>query len=353
MVTNVPGQCSRWSLLVDPQGQANKWIKSMEKLRNLRVIKFSDSDYMKVIEQSVEAGTPVLLENVGEELEPPLEPLLARQIYKQGQYVVTAGQTDLQTGSVCGHCWPDRSTNRVSNTFYINLGDNTVEYKPEFRFYMTSKLRNPHFLPEVFNSVTIVNFALTIEGLEDQLLGIVVAKERPDLEDKRQELIVQSAANEKLLKQVEDSILITLSGTEGNILENESAIEVLDSSKVRMKGLDSSKVRMKGLESSKVRMKGLESSKVRMKGLESSKMMYPAFAQILSLGIVQRQEAAKDTKLKIDSFRLSYRPIARHSAVLYYCITDLPNVDPMYQYSLVWFINLYTMSIESRYSTGT
>nr|CAD7578910.1 unnamed protein product [Timema californicum] len=76
-------------------------------------------------------------------------------------------------------------------------------------------------------------------------------------------------------------------------------------------------------------------------------MMYPDFAQILSLGIVQRQEAAKDTKLKIDSFRLSYRPIARHSAVLYYCITDLPNVDPMYQYSLVWFINLYTMSIES------
>nr|CAD7398119.1 unnamed protein product [Timema cristinae] len=319
----------RWSLLVDPQGQANKWIKSMEKLRDLKVIKFSDSDYMKVIEQSVEAGTPVLLENVGEELEPPLEPLLARQIYKQG------------------------------NSFYINLGDNTVEYKPEFRFYMTSKLRNPHFLPEVFNSVTIVNFALTIEGLEDQLLGIVVAKERPDLEDKRQELIVQSAANEKLLKQVEDNILITLSGTEGNILENESAIEVLDSSKVRMKVLDSSKIRMKVLDSSKVRMKVLDSSKIRMKVLDSPKVRMKVLesskvrmkvldnSKILSLGIVQRQEAAKDTKLKIESFRLSYRPIARHSAVLYYCITDLPNVDPMYQYSLVWFINLYTMSIES------
>nr|CAD7446891.1 unnamed protein product [Timema bartmani] len=346
----------RWSLLVDPQGQANKWIKSMEKLRNLKVIKFSDSDYMKVIEQSVEAGTPVLLENVGEELEPPLEPLLAKQIYKQG------------------------------NTFYINLGDNTVEYKPEFRFYMTSKMRNPHFLPEVFNSVTIVNFALTIEGLEDQLLGIVVAKERPDLEDKRQELIVQSAANEKMLKQVEDSILITLSGTEGNILENESAIEVLDSSKVRIKVLDSSKVRMKILDSSGVRIKVLDSSKVRMKVLDSSKVRMEVLdsskvrmkvmdsskvrmkvldsskvrmevldfskvrmkvldsskvrmkvldsSKILSLGIVQRQEAAKDTKLKIESFRLSYRPIARHSAVLYYCITDLPNVDPMYQYSL-------------------
>jgi dynein heavy chain len=55
---------------------------------------------------------------------------------------------------------------------------------------------------------------------------------RPDLEDKRQTLIVQSAANKKALKEVEDSILVTLSQTKGNILEDESAIEVLDSSKV-------------------------------------------------------------------------------------------------------------------------
>lgn len=55
---------------------------------------------------------------------------------------------------------------------------------------------------------------------------------RPDLEDKRQTLIVQSAANKKALKEVEDNILVTLSQTKGNILEDESAIEVLDSSKV-------------------------------------------------------------------------------------------------------------------------
>jgi dynein heavy chain len=61
---------------------------------------------------------------------------------------------------------------------YINLGENVLEYNDQFRFYLTSKLRNPHFLPEVFNIVTVVNFALTLEGLEDQLLGIVVAKER-------------------------------------------------------------------------------------------------------------------------------------------------------------------------------
>ncbi|KAJ8866808.1 hypothetical protein PR048_032669 [Dryococelus australis] len=68
-----------------PQGQANKWIRKMEEHRNLAVIKFSDADYMQVIEKAVETGRPVLLENVGEELETPLDPLLAKQIFQQGE----------------------------------------------------------------------------------------------------------------------------------------------------------------------------------------------------------------------------------------------------------------------------
>lgn len=55
---------------------------------------------------------------------------------------------------------------------------------------------------------------------------------RPDLEEERQALIVQSAANKKQLKEIEDKILETLSSSEGNILEDESAIQILDSSKV-------------------------------------------------------------------------------------------------------------------------
>lgn len=60
----------------------------------------------------------VLLENIGEELDPILEPLLLKQTFKQG-------------GSIC-----------------IRLGDSTIEYAPDFRFYITTKLRNPHYLPE-------------------------------------------------------------------------------------------------------------------------------------------------------------------------------------------------------------
>lgn len=60
----------------------------------------------------------------------------------------------------------------------IRLGESVIEYSSEFRFYITTKLRNPHYLPELATKVSLLNFMITPEGLEDQLLGIVVAKER-------------------------------------------------------------------------------------------------------------------------------------------------------------------------------
>ena len=56
--------------------------------------------------------------------------------------------------------------------------------------------------------------------------AIVVAKERPELEEERQALIIQTAQNRKQLKEIEDKILYTLSESEGNILEDETAIQV-------------------------------------------------------------------------------------------------------------------------------
>ena len=86
------------------------------------------------------------------------------------------------------------------------------------------------FFLEISTKVTLLNFMITSEGLQDQLLGIVVAKERPELEEEHQALIITQAENQRLLKEVEDKILFTLSSSEGNILEDEAAIETLDSS---------------------------------------------------------------------------------------------------------------------------
>ncbi|XP_039631019.1 dynein heavy chain 3, axonemal [Polypterus senegalus] len=257
----------RWPLMIDPQGQANKWIKNMEKASKLSAIKLSDPNYVRTLENAVQFGNPVLLENIGEELDALLEPILLKQTFKQ------------------------------QGVEYIRLGENIIEYSKDFRFYMTTRLRNPHYLPEVAVKVCLLNFMITPLGLEDQLLGIVAAKEKPELEEKKNQLIVESAANKKQLKEIEDKILEVLSSSQGNILEDETAIKVLSSSK------------------------------------------------LLSEEISQKQQIASITEKEIDATRMGYRPVAIHSSIIFFCISDLANIEPMYQYSLTWFINLYVHSI--------
>lgn len=61
------------------------------------------------------------------------------------------------------------------------------------RFYITTKLRNPHYLPEVAVKVNLLNFMITPAGLADQLLGVVVAAERPHLEEQKAALVLAGA----------------------------------------------------------------------------------------------------------------------------------------------------------------
>ena len=94
---------------------------------------------------------------------------------------------------------------------YMKLGDNVVEYSKDFRFYITTRLRNPHYLPEISVKVVLLNFMITPRGLEDQLLGTVAAKEKPELEEKKNQLIIEGATNKKRLQEIEDKILEVLS----------------------------------------------------------------------------------------------------------------------------------------------
>jgi len=136
---------------------------------------------------------------------------------------------------------------------------------------MTTKLRNPHYLPEVAVKVTLLNFMITTQGLQDQLLGITVARERPDLEAEKNNLIVQGADNKRMLKETEDQILEVLSSAE-NILEDETAVQILSSAKA------------------------------------------------LANDISEKQVITEATEKQIDIARLSYVPIAEHSTILFFTI---------------------------------
>lgn len=87
--------------------------------------------------------------------------------------------------------------------------------------------------------------------------------------------------------------------SEGNILEDETAVQILSSSK------------------------------------------------IVANDINEKQAVAEVTEKQIDVARLSYTPIAIHSTNLFFTITDLANLDPMYQYSLTWFVGLFTAAIDN------
>ena len=92
--------------MIDPQGQANKWVKNSEKEKRLQVVKLTDSDYIRTLENCIQFGTPVLLENVGEELDPSLEPLLLKQLFKQGVLMISVANVVLRCNLhhkvVCG-----------------------------------------------------------------------------------------------------------------------------------------------------------------------------------------------------------------------------------------------------------
>ena len=95
----------------------------------------------------------------------------------------------------------------VGNRLIIRLGDKEVDYNTDFKFYITTKLSNPHYAPEISTKTTIVNFAVKEQGLEAQLLGIVVRKERPELEESKDKLVVNIASSKKKLADLEDEIL--------------------------------------------------------------------------------------------------------------------------------------------------
>ncbi|XP_073413059.1 dynein axonemal heavy chain 3-like [Dendrobates tinctorius] len=258
----------RWPLVIDPQGQANKWIKNMEKINKIQICKVTDADYLRTVGNSIQFGTPVLIENITEELDPILEPVLLRQTFKQ------------------------------DGVEYIRLGESVIHYSRDFKLYMTTRLRNPHYLPEVSVKVTLINFMITPVGLEDQLLTILAAEEKPDLEERKNLLYLEGARTRKQLKEIEDQILEVLSLTQGNILEDERAIDILSSSKK------------------------------------------------LSQEVQEKQEITAKTEKQIDETRDGYRPVANHSSAIFFVISDLAYIDSMYQYSLAWFINLYVNAIK-------
>eukprot|EP00929_Paragymnodinium_shiwhaense_P038462 TRINITY_DN20312_c0_g2_i4.p1 TRINITY_DN20312_c0_g2~~TRINITY_DN20312_c0_g2_i4.p1 ORF type:complete len:4213 (-),score=1296.02 TRINITY_DN20312_c0_g2_i4:279-12917(-) len=256
----------RWPLMIDPQMQANQWIRKSYG-DSLIIVRLTQAMYAKILETAITQGKPVLMENVGEVMDPLLDPLLQKATFKTGAMSM------------------------------IRLGDSTIEWSADFRLFITTKLPNPHYSPEICVQVTLLNFMATPEGLKDQMLGILVAKEEQETERKRQNLIVESAQSKAQLKEIEDRILELLSNATGNILDDEELINTLANSKVA------------------------------------------------SQRIEERVVEQEKTQALVQETRETYVPVAIRASALFFVVADLCAVEPMYQYSLEWFIKIYELAI--------
>ena len=75
---------------------------------------------------------------------------------------------------------------------YIILGDKEVDFDPNFRMYLNTKLPNPKLNPAHFGKSMVINYTVTLKGLEDQLLSVIVKYERKELEEQRERLIQET-----------------------------------------------------------------------------------------------------------------------------------------------------------------
>ena len=135
--------------------------------------------------------------------------------------------------------------------------------------------------------------------MEDQILSDVVRLERPDLEEQRNKLILSINNDRNQLKAIEDKILKMLFESEGNILDNEELVNTLNDSKTT------------------------------------------------SQAISGRLAEAEKTEANITIAREKYRPVAAKGSIMYFVVADLGLIDPMYQFSLRYFTQLFNVTIEN------
>jgi len=228
------------------------------------------NNWLQKVIFSIQMGGQLLLEAVGAEIDAILEPVLSRAVVRRGR-----------------------------SAMIIKIGGEEVDYDPKFQLYLQSKLPNPHYRPEIAAQCTIINFIVTPDGLEDQILAMVVNVEKPELEQQKQALVRRQNEFKVTLAQLEDDLLSQLSAADpATILDNIHLIE------------------------------GLEKTK------QTSK----------EIAVQVRQ--AQVTEGEINASRELYRPVAAEGSMLFFLIIQLCFIEHMYQYSLDSFVTFLYKAID-------
>lgn len=271
------------ALIIDPNSKAIEWFKKFivddnsninTKNKNnpnsqqaFDIISMQDSKLLTSIELAIRFGKIILIEDV-DCIEPFLVPIIRKESFKQGPRNV------------------------------MKIGDKIVDIQEKFKIYLSTRDSQMEISPNIFSSLTVVNFTVTKSGLESLLLGLTIDIEKPELERKKNELLELQDKIKIELADVEKKLLDELINLEGNLLENKELINSLEQSKE----------------------KSIKSEESLKNSLELSK--------------------------EIDIKRNIYKPLSQLATVIYMLLQDIKKINPMYRFSLNDFVVLYRKTLK-------